>query len=58
MPDITTGLANEIKNNLKSKKSKISDWNYIRRNVGNIAERYLVKKMKRRPLVLPVVIEV
>jgi ribonuclease J len=58
VPEITNGVANEIKNNLKSKKSKISDWNYVRKNIGNIAERYLVKKLKRRPLVLPVVIEV
>lgn len=58
VPEITKGLANEIRNNVKGKKNKVSDWNYLRRNVGNIAERYLVKKMKRRPLVLPVVIEV
>ena len=58
VPDITSGLAVEIKNNLKGKKSKISDWNYIRKSIGNIAESYLVKKIKRRPLVLPVVIEV
>ena len=58
VPEITNGLANEIKNNMKGKKTKVSDWNYLRRTVGNIAERYLLKKLKRRPLVLPVVIEV
>lgn len=58
VPEITNGLTNEIKNNMKSKKSKVNDWNYLRRTIGNIAERYLVKKLKRRPLVLPVVIEV
>jgi ribonuclease J len=58
VPEITNGLANEIKNNIKGKKVKINDWNYLRRNIGNIAERFLVKKLKRRPLVLPVVIEV
>lgn len=56
--ELINGLSNEIKINLKPKNSKITDWNYVRRSVGNIAEKYLVKKLKRRPLVLPVVIEV
>lgn len=58
VPDITGGLSIEIQKNIKGKKAKISDWHYVRREIGNIAERYLVKKLKRRPLVLPVVIEV
>ena len=58
VPDITNGLANEIKNNFKTKKNKVTDWSYLRKNIGNIAERYLLTKLKRRPLVLPVVIEV
>ncbi|MBI4098113.1 MAG: ribonuclease J [Candidatus Levybacteria bacterium] len=58
VPEITNGLINEIKNNLKSKKSKVTDWNYMRKTIGNIAEKYLATKLKRRPLVLPVVIEV
>ena len=40
------------------KKNKVTDWSYLRKNIGNIAERYLLTKLKRRPLVLPVVIEV
>ena len=56
--DITNGLSGEIKNNLKGKNKKVSDWNYMRRTIGTIAEKYLAKKLKRRPLVLPVVIEV
>lgn len=58
VPNITNGLANEIKNNLRPKKNKVTDWNYVRKTIGNIAEKYLVTKLKRRPLVLPVVIEV
>jgi ribonuclease J len=58
VPEVTQGLSREIKNNMKGKNKKVGDWNYIRRTIGNIAEKYLVKKMKRRPLVLPVVIEV
>ena len=58
VPELTSGLSLAIRNNIKGKKAKISDWHYVRREIGNIAERYLVKKLKRRPLVLPVVIEV
>ncbi len=56
--ELINGLSTEIKINLKPKNSKITDWNYVRRTLGNIAEKYLVKQLKRRPLVLPVVIEV
>ena len=56
--EITNGLANEIKNNLRGKKTKVTDWSYLRKTIANIAEKYLVTKLKRRPLVLPVVIEV
>lgn len=58
VPEIVNGLGSEIRSNIKGKKTKISDWNYIRKSISNIAERYLIKKLKRRPLVLPVVIEV
>ncbi len=58
VPEIVNGLAAEIKSNIKPKNSKVNDWAYIRKSIGNIAERYLGKKMKRHPLVLPVVIEV
>jgi len=51
-------IRRETQNAKQGKKAKISDWHYVRREIGNIAERYLVKKLKRRPLVLPVVIEV
>lgn len=56
--EIIKGVSNEIRINLKPKGKKVSDWNYMRKTIGNIAERYLVSKLKRRPLVLPVVIEV
>lgn len=58
VPEIINGISQELRMNLKPKKTKIGDWNYLRRNIGTIAEKYLVTKLKRRPLVLPVVIEV
>jgi hypothetical protein len=36
----------------------VTNWFHIRRTVGEVAERHLYKKLRTRPLVLPVVIEV
>lgn len=58
VPEIVNGLAQEIKNSLRGKKNKVNDWNYIRKSIGSTADRYLGHKLKRHPLVLPVVIEV
>lgn len=55
---IVGGLSSEIKNSIKTKNKKVTDWNYLRRFISNVAEKYLASKMKRRPLVLSVVIEV
>ena len=54
---IVKGLPVELRKKL-SKKSKVSDWNYERKTIGNIVERFIFYKFRRRPLVLPVVIEV
>lgn len=56
--ELTKGLPNEIRNNLRSKKTRVTDWNYVRKTIGGISEKYIFTKLKRRPLVLPVVIEV
>ena len=58
MNEIVKGLPNEIRSNLRSKKTKVTDWTYIRKTIGAISEKYILTKLKRRPLVLPVVIEV
>ena len=39
-------------------KKRVVNWIYIRRLIGEIAERRIFKELHRRPLVLPVVIEV
>lgn len=56
--DVSKGISNELRNVLKPKPSKISDWNYLRKTIGNVSEKYLLAKLKRRPLVITVVIEV
>lgn len=50
-------VAQDIKNAFSAKKSKVTDWIYVRRKVGEVAEKSIFKNLRRRPLVLPVVIE-
>ena len=50
-------VAQDIKNSFSAKKGKVTDWIYVRRKVGEIAEKAIFKNLRRRPLVLPVVIE-
>lgn len=51
-------LSLDIKNALVGRKGRVTNWVHIRRLVGEIAERRIFRDLKRRPLVLPVVIEV
>jgi len=56
--ELNKALVNEIKRNLLNKKGRVTDWAYTRRFIGGIAEKFISLKFRRRPLVLPVVIEV
>lgn len=53
-----TKISADIKNSLAQKKGRVTDWIYIRKLIGEIAEKSILKNLHRRPLVLPVVIEV
>ncbi|MGH7203378.1 MAG: ribonuclease J [Candidatus Levyibacteriota bacterium] len=56
--DLSKGLAVELAKILPSRKEKVTNWFHMRRTIGEAAEKYLYKKLRTRPLVLPVVIEV
>lgn len=43
---------------LNPRKARVSNWIYIRKLIGEVAEKRVYKDLRRRPLVLPVVIEV
>ena len=51
-------LTNEIKNFLLKRKGRVTDWLYVRKNIGQITERFMDKTLHKHPLVLPVVVEV
>src|SRR5260370_781660 len=56
--DLTKFLQKDIAKALSNQKGTITNRVYIRRIIGDVAERYIFKKFHSQPLVLPVVIEV
>ena len=62
LPESREALAKELQKEigkaLSAQKGHVTNWVYIRRVIGDVAERYLFQHFHSRPLVLPVVIEV
>lgn len=56
--DIGRNLAKEIKKVLVKKTQPVTNWIYVRKIIGEISEKYIFRNLRKRPLVLPVVIEV
>lgn len=51
-------LANEIKNTLSKRRGRVTNWVHVRRQLEELANKHIYHKLRRRPLVLPIVIEV
>lgn len=56
--DITKNLVKQLKNSLSQKKQPVTNWIYLRKFIGEVADKYIFKSLRKRPLILPVVIEV
>lgn len=56
--DINKNLVRQIRSELSKKRQPVTDWIYMRKLIGEICEKYMFKNLRKRPLVLPVVIEV
>ncbi|HWY79863.1 MAG TPA: ribonuclease J [Candidatus Sulfotelmatobacter sp.] len=56
--EISQTLAVELEKVLSRHREKVINWFHVRRTIGETSERFLYKKLRTRPLVLPVVIEV
>lgn len=56
--EIGSALAEKLNKTLSMKNDQVTNWFHIRRTVGETAEKHLYRKLRTRPLVLPVVIEV
>lgn len=51
-------LLQDIRGILGKRKGRVTNWMYTRKLVGETAERRIFRDLRRRPLVLPVVMEV
>ncbi|QQG40901.1 MAG: ribonuclease J [Candidatus Levyibacteriota bacterium] len=47
----------DIKTAFRGKKGRVNNWVHLRKLIGEVVERRIFKDLRRRPLVLPVVIE-
>jgi len=56
--EVSDALGAELNKVLAGHKAKVTNWFHVRKTIGETAERHLYKKLRTRPLVLPVVIEV
>lgn len=56
--EVSEALAQDLEKVLSGHKERVTNWFHIRKTIGQTAERHLYKKLRTRPLVLPVVIEV
>ena len=55
---LNSRLMQDLHKALNPRKARVTNWIYIRKLIGEVAERRIFKDLRRRPLVLPVVIEV
>jgi len=51
-------LMQDMHKALNPRKARVTNWIYIRKLIGEVAEKRIFRDLRRRPLVLPVVIEV
>ncbi|CAN5182525.1 ribonuclease J [soil metagenome] len=51
-------LVHELKGMLSKKRGRVTNWVHVRRQIEEMASKHIYHKLRRRPLVLPIVIEV
>ncbi|HUD44227.1 MAG TPA: ribonuclease J [Patescibacteria group bacterium] len=56
--EVQATLGNEIQKNLALKKVKVTNWVHMRQLISEVAGKQIFKQLRRRPLILPVVVEV
>lgn len=55
---LSSKLFADIRSVLGNKKGRVTNWVYLRKLIGEVSERRIFRDLHRRPLVIPVVIEV
>lgn len=51
-------ITNDLRSTLRKKRGRVTNWQYIKKLVQEVAERRIFRELHHTPLVLPVVIEV
>lgn len=55
---VTQRIIQDIHKALSGRKGRVTNWVYIRKLIGEVSERRIFRELRRRPLVLPMIIEV
>lgn len=55
---LQSSLGKDITAILGNKKSNVKNWVHVRKTVEEISHKSIYKKLRRRPLILPVIVEV
>jgi ribonuclease J len=55
---LTVSLTRELKILLSKKRGRVTSWVHVRRQIEEVASKHIYHKLRRRPLILPIVIEV
>ncbi len=55
---LVDGAKRVVSESLRLKKGRIMDWHFVRSQVGENLETFLLKETGRRPLIVPVIVEV
>lgn len=55
---LNSKLMQDFHKALNPRKARVTNWIYVRKLIGEVAEKRIFKDLRRRPLVLPIVIEV
>lgn len=55
---LSSKILQELSGVLKNRRGRVTNWVYLRKLIGEVSERRIFRDLHRRPLVLPIVIEV
>lgn len=56
--ELFSGMQQEIRKVLSSKRNHMKEWHFTRRMIENELEKFIFRKTRKRPLILPLIVEV
>ncbi len=56
--EMRQAISQELQKVLSGKQGQVTNWIYLRKMIGEVTEKRIFRDFRRRPLILPVVIEV